>query len=69
MFNLHHPFFRPLWVRLLVTLACFAWTAVEVAIGSAAFAAAFAAAGGWCAYQFFVTWPSGDGNDDGPDAG
>ncbi|HTO33869.1 MAG TPA: hypothetical protein VL202_22245 [Pararhizobium sp.] len=24
-----HPFYRPLWVRLLIVISCSAWTAVE----------------------------------------
>jgi hypothetical protein len=24
-----HPFYRPLWVRLIIVVSCSAWTAVE----------------------------------------
>ena len=29
-----HPFFRPLWRRVLVVLACLVWGALEFAIGT-----------------------------------
>ncbi|SIN99255.1 hypothetical protein [Vannielia litorea] len=63
-FNLQHPWFGPLWRRVLVTALCFAWAAFELAMGSPGWALLFAAAGAWCGYQFFVVWEDpgeGDG--------
>ena len=51
-----HPFFRPLWRRLLVVALAFGWTAVEVAAGSTTWAMLFGAMGAYAAWQFFVAW-------------
>lgn len=56
IFDLRVPFFRALWRRVLVTALTFAWAGVEMASGATGWAIAFAAAGAWCAYQFFVVW-------------
>ena len=56
LFDLQHPWMRPLWRRFLVTALSFAWAGVELATGNPGWAALFGAAGAWCAYQFFVVW-------------
>ena len=61
-----HPFFRPLWARVAVTLAALGWGAFEFATGSPFWAVLFLAAGGWCVWALFLA-PRGEdeGSDDG----
>ena len=54
MFDLDHPFFRPLWIRLAVVGVSLGWAGVELARGAPFWAALFGAAGLFAAYQFFV---------------
>lgn len=62
MFDLQHPFFRPLWIRIVVVAICLGWAGLELATGNPGWALLFAAAGVWCIYQFFVIWKDpGDG--------
>jgi len=55
-FDLRHPFFAPVWRRVLAVVMCLGWAGVEYWNGSPGWAVFFAAAGGWCVYQFFVIW-------------
>lgn len=64
-----HPFFKPLWRRVVVVAGCVAWAGVEYLGGSPTWtmiALAFAAYGAW---QFFYLYgpdkaekPQTDGN-------
>lgn len=56
LFNIRHPMFRPLWVRLLITGLALGWALVELATGNPVWAAVFGAAGAWCAWEFFVVY-------------
>lgn len=64
LFDLQHPFFRPVWRRVLATALCVLWAGVELATGSPGWALLFAAAGAWCGYQFFVVWTDPPEEDD-----
>lgn len=55
-FDLNHPFFAPLWRRVVLVAALAAWTAVEVASNAPFWAILFGAATAWCIYGFFVAW-------------
>lgn len=48
-----HPAFRPLWVRVLVTLFCAIWGVVEIVTGSPFWATIFLGLGAYCVYAFF----------------
>ena len=64
-FDVKHPFFRPLWRRIVVVTGCIAWALVELlSTGSPFWAILFGAAGLWCAYQFFVVFDPADYADD-----
>ena len=66
LFDVQTPFFRPRWRRVAVTLACFAWAAVEMATGAPLWASLFGAAGLYLAWQFFVVFdPGSDGENGG----
>ncbi|WP_439563182.1 hypothetical protein [Roseinatronobacter sp.] len=53
LLDIKHPFFRPLWRRVVVTLICFVWAGVEFAVGSPMFGILSGALGAWCFYQLF----------------
>lgn len=62
LLDVQHPFFRPLWRRILVVALCLGWALVELAQGAPGWAALFGALGLYCAHQFFVAFrPPGDG--------
>ena len=56
MFNFHTPFFRPLWVRLLVVAICIGWGIFELLGNSIGFAMIFLAAGIYAAYGMFIAF-------------
>jgi hypothetical protein len=60
MFDLQLPFFKPLWLRVLVVAICICWAIFELMTGSPGWALLFAATGLWSAYQFFVVWKPKD---------
>ena len=56
LFNVRNPMFRPLWIRLLIVGLTLGWTLMELVNGNHVWAAIFAAAGAWCAWEFFVVF-------------
>ncbi len=56
MFDLQHPFFIPVWRRVLTSGICLGWACFELAIGNPGWALIFGASGAWCCYQFFFVW-------------
>ncbi|MEI2807538.1 DUF3329 domain-containing protein [Albidovulum sp.] len=61
VFDLDHPWFRPLWRRLLVTGIALGWGVLELASGSPGFAVLFLALGAYAGWRLFVTFnPRGD---------
>ena len=64
-FNVQTPFFRPFWRRVVTTVACLAWTVVEITSGSVMWAIIFGATSLYLAWQFFVVFSlASDGDDD-----
>ena len=53
LFDFNHPFFRPLWIRVLIVASCLGWTAVEILGGSPGWAMLFGAVGLYAGYAFF----------------
>lgn len=49
-----HPFFRPLWVRLLTVALPLAWAGVEARTGAPGWALVFAAAGLYALAALFL---------------
>jgi len=64
MFDLDHPFFKPLWVRILVTVSTLGWSVVEALTGSPFWFALFAGAGAWLGYSFFLARKDDTDNTD-----
>lgn len=56
LFDLDHPFFKPLWLRIAVVASCLAWAVFEAFGGSPAWAAAFGGVGLYSAYRFFFAF-------------
>jgi hypothetical protein len=56
VFDLDNVFYRPLWIRLTITLGCIAWGLVEVAMGNSFWAILFLGIGLFTGYRFFVTF-------------
>ncbi|AWI82742.1 hypothetical protein CEW88_03095 [Alloyangia pacifica] len=61
MFDFSHPFFRPLWLRVAITLVCLGWGLLETQIGSPGWAVVFLGLGAICGYKLLLTYepPSG----------
>ncbi|MCB9993543.1 MAG: DUF3329 domain-containing protein [Hyphomicrobiaceae bacterium] len=56
MFDLNHPFFKPLLVRILVTVLVLGWGLFELTMGSVFWAILFLAMGAYCVYGFFFNF-------------
>ena len=54
MFDMDHPFFRPLWIRIAVVAVCLGWALVELMGGSPGWAMIFGALGAYAGWNFFV---------------
>ena len=68
MFKMNDPFFRPLWLRVLLVAICVFWTVVELWTGSPGWAMLFAGLGGYAAYSFFIVFNPTDPEKDTDDA-
>lgn len=64
MFNLRHPFFRPLAVRVLTTGVASGWALAELVMDNPGWALIFGAIGAWCAYEFFAVFDPDNYKDD-----
>ncbi len=63
--DLDHPFFIPLWRRVLIVVACLGWAAVEfLGTGSPLWGTMFAAVGLYAGWHFFFNF-----NPRSPDQG
>jgi hypothetical protein len=51
-----NPFFRPLWLRVLLVAICFGWAAFELYAGSQTWALITAAIGAYAVWSFFITY-------------
>ena len=54
MFDLDHPRFRPLWLRLVVVAVAIGWSLFEFASGAPFWGILFGALGTYAAYKFFL---------------
>lgn len=57
MFDLHHPFYRPLWIRVLIVAFCLGWAALEFAAGAPSWGVLFGGIGLWAGWRFFLAAP------------
>lgn len=56
LFDFNHPFFRPLWVRVLVVALCLGWAAFEFAQGAPIWGILFGALGLAALWGLFVAF-------------
>jgi hypothetical protein len=56
LFDFNHPFFKPLWIRILVTGACLVWGIIEFMSGAPFWGVLFCGLGAMAAYGLFVTF-------------
>lgn len=56
MRNADHPFFRPLWRRIAVVVACLGWAALEFYGGSPSWGMIALAFTGYGAWQFLYAY-------------
>lgn len=55
-FEVRHPFFRPLWRRVLVAGLCLVWAIFEFSSGAFFWAILFGACFVYLSWQFFVVF-------------
>ncbi|WP_226624592.1 DUF3329 domain-containing protein [Alloyangia pacifica] len=56
MFDFSHPFYRPLWLRIAITLVCLGWGVMELLIGSPGWMVVGFGFGAICAYKLLLTY-------------
>jgi hypothetical protein len=55
--DLDHPFFRPLWIRVLIVVVCLAWSVFEfVGTGSPFWGVLFGVIGLYAGWHFFLNF-------------
>lgn len=61
----NHPFFRPLWRRVVATAVPWLWAVFEHLSGNPGWAVLFAALGAYGVWAFFIAWkgPDADGGN------
>lgn len=64
-----HPFYRPLYVRLLVVAVCALWFAVELVMGSPFFMVIMGALTVYTAWVLIIRFPREDGSAAGEKSG
>jgi len=55
LFDLSHPFFKPLWTRVVIAAGLDIWAIFEFATLELFWGILFGALGIWCTWQFFFT--------------
>lgn len=56
MFDFDNPFYRPLWLRLVLCAFCLGWGIFELVSGSPGWAVLFLAMGAYLVWRLFVTF-------------
>lgn len=59
MFGFDHPWFRPLWRRLLLVTLILAWGLFELISGAPFWAVAFFGIGAYAAWELLLTYRPG----------
>jgi len=68
MFDLNHPFFRPLWLRVVVVVLCIGWALFEFATNSPFWGTLFGGLGVYAVWGLFITFnPRAKAEDSGRD--
>lgn len=56
----HHPWFAPLWRRLLLVAVCFTIAAADLYFGNFGWALVFGGIGAYGVWVFFIAWDRDD---------
>lgn len=69
-----HPFFRPVWVRILVVAVCLGWAVLEFVTGAPFWGVIFGGLGAYAVWGFFFDFDpdrkgAGGGGDSGGEGG
>jgi len=69
MFNFNNSFYKPLWLRVGIVVACMGWAALEFSLGNLLWGGVFAAIGASAFYGLFITFDppekqEGNSNDE-----
>ena len=65
MFDIQHPFFKPIWRRVLLVVACLGWAAFELSHNAYFWALLFLAFALHVVIQlFFLPWPDESKEED-----
>jgi hypothetical protein len=56
IFDTSHPFFQPLWRRVVIVVFALAWALFELSMGAPMWAIAFAAIGIYCAWALLINY-------------
>ncbi len=62
-FDFNHPFYRPLWIRVLLVGFCLGWGLLEFVAGDVFWGVIFAGAGAFAFYGLFVNFNPRDPDD------
>jgi hypothetical protein len=54
--DIRHPFFRPVWRRVVTVAFALGWALVELWAGNVVWAMLFGAMGAYAAWEFFVIY-------------
>ncbi|WP_245515274.1 DUF3329 domain-containing protein [Rhizobium deserti] len=57
MIDANHPFYRPLWRRLMIPIVCLIWVCFELYAGGPIWAAMVGAVGLYATYKLFIEKP------------
>ena len=63
LIDLTDPFYKPVWVRVLIVVICIGWGVLEALNGSSGWAVLFVGLGVMCSWRFAVIDYSGDPED------
>jgi hypothetical protein len=63
LLDLQHPWFRPIWRRVLVVAICLGWAIFELTDGAPFWAVLFGATGLYCAWVFVFDFHPGEKGD------
>ncbi|WP_274426915.1 hypothetical protein [Chelativorans sp. YIM 93263] len=63
LFDLYHPFFRPLWRRVAVIVVCLGWGIFEFSMDEPFWGALFSGLGVYCAWVFLFDYKPDTGTD------
>jgi hypothetical protein len=62
-FDFNHPFYRPLWIRVLIVGFCLGWGVLEFFAGEPFWGVIFAGTGAIAFHGFFIAFNPRDPDD------